>query len=160
MTVDSEILRSVMSQFATGVTVVTFPPFEEPHGITVNAFTSVSLDPPVVLFCLDHDTRSYELLDSGTVSAACVNVLSASQQELGEHFAGMTDLDDPFEGATLATTDAPVLADSLAYLDCEIREAFPVGDHTIFTADVVDAAIQSDSTPALTFFRGEWGVAE
>jgi len=160
MTVDGETLRSVMSEFATGVTVVTFPPFDAPHGITVNAFTSVSLDPPVVLFCLDHDTRSYELLASGDVSAACVNVLSADQQALGEHFAGMTALDEPFDAARQGTTGAPVFSDSAAYLDCEIRDAFPVGDHTVFTADVVDAAAQSESDPVLTFVRGAWGSVE
>lgn len=154
---DPDAFRAAMGQFSTGVTVVTFPPADDPHGITVNAFASASLDPPLVLVCLDHDTASHELLASGEVDAFCVNVLSSSQRALGEHFAGMTELADPFADSSTAVTGAPVFDDALAAFDCTLHSSFEVGDHTVYVGHV-DATTTNDRTAApLTFFRGEWG---
>jgi flavin reductase (DIM6/NTAB) family NADH-FMN oxidoreductase RutF len=153
-----ENLREVMGNFATGVTVVTFENAD--HGLTANAFSSVSLDPPLVLVCVDHDTRSYELLNSGEEDSFCVNILSEKQQHLGEYFAGMTELeDDPFEAeaSTTASTGAPIFEDSLAYVDCNVWEEVPAGDHTIYIGEVQAADVLNEETNGLTFFRGEWG---
>lgn len=158
--VEPRELRTVMATFATGVTVVTLPPADDPHGITVNAFTSVSLDPPFVLVCLDHGTRTYERIDRGATTEFCVNVLAEAQRPLAEHFAGMTEVDDPFAGATTATTGAPVLHESLAHLDCSIHETIPAGDHSIVVARVLDAAVADESARPLTFYRGDWGTIE
>lgn len=153
-------LRSVMGEFATGVTAVTLDS-EQPHGITVNAFTSVSLEPPLVLVCLDHDTEAHEKLDSGEADHYCVNILGADQQILGEHFAGMTDEElHPFEEhpTETAATGAPVFSESLGYVDCSIHETVEAGDHTIYIGRV-EAAEQLDvEQDALTFFEGEWGA--
>ncbi|MFC3476468.1 flavin reductase family protein [Halobacterium litoreum] len=154
---DPDDFRRVMGQFATGVTVVTFPPADDPHGITVNAFASASLDPPLVLVCLDHDTRSHELLASGDADAFCVNVLAADQQPVGEHFAGMTDLDEPFAGTHAASTGAPVFESALAYVDCTVHSSLAVGDHTVYVGEAADADVLDDTADPLTFFRGEWG---
>jgi flavin reductase (DIM6/NTAB) family NADH-FMN oxidoreductase RutF len=155
----SEInLRSVMGEFATGVTAVTLNG-EEAHGITVNAFSSVSLDPPLVLVCLDHDTEAHEQLQSGDADGYCVNILAADQQILGEHFADMADEGiDPFEDVptTTAETGAPIFTESLGYVDCSIHEAVEAGDHTIYIGSV-EAAEQLEDDDALTFFEGEWG---
>ena len=156
--VDSEAFREVMGSFATGVTVVTLP--DPPHGITVNAFASVSLDPPLVLVCIDHDTESYDLLDSGEVDEYCINVLAADQQHLGEYFARMTELEEnPFEAepTRTAATGSPIFEDGLAYLDCEVWKAVPAGDHTIYVGEVQDLAVLDEDAEGLTFFRGEWG---
>lgn len=152
-----ENLREVMGNFATGVNVVTFASAEQ--GLTANAFSSVSLDPPLALICVDHGTDSYELLNSGEDSF-CVNMLSADQQHLGEYFANMTELDEnPFEAeaTTTATTGAPVFEESLAYVDCEVWEAVPAGDHTVYIGEVQSADVLNPGADGLTFFRGEWG---
>lgn len=154
---DADAFRAAMGQFPTGVTVVTFPPADDPHGITVNAFASVSLDPPLVLVCLDHDTASHELLAAGDADAFCVNVLAASQRPLGEHFAGMTTLDDPFADATTAVTGAPVFEDALAAFDCTPHSSFEAGDHTVYVGRVETTVVNDHTADPLTFFRGEWG---
>lgn len=157
--VDSESFRETVGSFATGVTVVTFPS-EPPHGLTANAVSSVSLDPPLVLVCIDHDTESYDLLEEGDVDEYCINVLAEDQQHLGEYFARMTELEEnPFEAeaTTTAATGAPIFEDSLAYLDCEVWKAVPAGDHTVYIGEVQDLDVLDDETPGLTFFRSEWG---
>lgn len=151
-------LRSVMGKFATGVTAVTLDS-EPPHGITVNAFTSVSLDPPLILVCLDHDTEAHEMLASGDAEGYCVNILGAEQQILGEYFADMAEEQlAPFEEhpTTTAETGAPVFSESLGYLDCSIHEAVEAGDHTVYIGRV-EAAAELEDGPALTFYEGEWG---
>jgi len=163
--VDTDTFRSVMGQFATGVTVVTLPT-EPPHGITVNAFSSVSLDPPLVLVCIDHDTRAYELLegegdDGESADGYCVNVLTADQRDLGEHFADIVDLDrDPFEvdPTRTAVSGAPVFEDSLAYADCTVEAAHEAGDHTIYLGRVGSAAVLDPDAAPVTFHDGEWGT--
>ncbi len=157
--VDPDTFRAVMGSFATGVNVVTFPGVE--HGLTANAFSSVSLDPPLVLVCVDHGTNSYELLSEGEVDGYCINMLAADQQPLGEHFAGMNELDQsPFEteATTTAVTGATVFEDSLAYADCEIWDAVEAGDHTVYFGEVQIADILNGDADGLTFFRGEWGT--
>ena len=159
---DPDTYREAIGSFATGVTVVTFP--SDPlHGLTANAVSSVSLDPPLVLVCIDHDTESYELVESGAVDGYCINVLAADQQHLGEYFARMRELEEsPFETEPTATgaTGAPVFEESLAYLDCEVRESHPAGDHTIYVGAVQNAAVLDEEAPGLTFFRSDWGTTE
>lgn len=159
MSLDPDEFRVVMGTFATGCTVVTLPG-SPPHGMTANAFSSVSLDPPLCLVCVDHDTETYERLDSGT-EEFCVNVLTADQRDLGEHFANMIQLDeDPFEDrpTTTKATAAPVFEDSIAYLDCTVDAAHPAGDHTIYVGAIQDAAVLHGEADPLTFFRGQWGT--
>lgn len=152
-----------MGRFATGVTVVTLPG-EQPHGITVNAFSSVSLDPPLVLVCIDHGTRAYELLDGhdgDAVEGYCVNVLAADQRDLGEHFADIVDLGaDPFESepTRVEESGAPVFEESLAYADCTVETAHEAGDHTIYLGRVESAATLRPEAEPVTFYDGEWGT--
>jgi flavin reductase (DIM6/NTAB) family NADH-FMN oxidoreductase RutF len=158
--VDEDVFRRVMGQFAAGVTVVTLP--EPAHGITVNAFASLSLSPPLVLICIDHDTETHRRLADGAMGY-CVNVLAADQQALGEYFANMRELDaSPFETepTQTAVTGAPVFVSALAYLDCSIEAAHEAGDHTISVGAVEAAEVQRPEEPALTYFRGDWGTIE
>ena len=154
--------RNVMGQFAAGVTVVTLPG-DPPHGITVNAFASVSLSPPLVLVCLDHETTAHERLAASEAGEAsyCVNVLAHDQRHLGEHFANIDVLEpSPFESerTDAAVTGAPVFRDSLAYLDCTVHEAVEAGDHTIYLGAVEQAEVLRPDADALTFHRGDWGT--
>jgi flavin reductase (DIM6/NTAB) family NADH-FMN oxidoreductase RutF len=158
--VDPDEFRRVMGNFAAGVTVVTLP--EPAHGITVNAFASVSLSPMLVLICIDHDTEAYARFADGE-AGYCVNVLGADQQHLGEYFANMRELDaNPFEAeaTTEAVTGAPVFEDAIAYIDASVAAAHEAGDHTIYVGEVEAAAVQRPEAPALTYFRGEWGQVE
>ncbi len=157
MTVDGDTLREVMGNFLTGVTVVTLPT-EPPHGMTANAFSSVSLDPPLCLVCVDHGTQTYEHLTSG-IDEFCVNVLTADQQHLGEHFAGMNELEEsPFESESTRTeaTGAPVFDEALAYLDCSVDAAHEAGDHTIYVGAVEATDVQVPDADPLGFFQGRW----
>ena len=160
MPIDETEFRNVMGNFATGCTVVTFPD-TPPHGMTANAFSSVSLDPPLCLVCVDHDTTSYELLSNGEMESFAVNILERSQQDLAEYFANMTELDeDPFEDrpTTSGVEGAPIFTDSLAYADCTLHAAHPAGDHTIYVGYAEDAEILDEDGDPLTFFRGGWGT--
>jgi flavin reductase (DIM6/NTAB) family NADH-FMN oxidoreductase RutF len=159
MSVDSDAFRNVMGHFATGVTVVTLPA-ERPHGITVNAFASVSLSPPLVLICIDHGTEAYELLEDD-VDGYAVNVLAADQRELGEHFADIVELEPgPFEAEATRTEEsgAPIFEDSLAYVDCSVEAAHEAGDHTIYVGRAHSAEVLRPDTDPVTFYTGEWGT--
>jgi flavin reductase (DIM6/NTAB) family NADH-FMN oxidoreductase RutF len=162
MTVEPNQFRDVMGTFATGVTVVTFPS-EPVHGLTVNALSSLSLEPPLVLICVDHGTNTYELLEDGDVDSYCVNILSQDQRRLGEYFAGMIELDQsPFESEQTGTgeTGAPIFDDALAYLDCSIESTHPEGDHTIYVGAVETAEVQRPDAAPLTFYQGNWGTIQ
>jgi len=161
MTDISEQFRPVLGQFATGVTVVTVSTPDLDYGMTVNAFSSVSLSPPLVQFCADLETRTHDLVAEAEHYA--VNVLSADQEWLSNRFAGQQEeLDDPFEDVETfrSETGAPIIADTLAYLDCELDSAYAGGDHTIYVGRVVDLAVQDPEAAPLTFVRGEYGTIE
>lgn len=157
MSVEPEQFREVMGTFATGVTVVTLPT-EPPHGMTVNAFSSVSLKPPLCLICVDHETETYEYLSDSSGGFA-VNMLSTDQRDLAEHFADMTELEEsPFEREAVRTetTGAPIFERSLAYLDCRIDAAHRAGDHTIYVGRPTAGSLLNPDREPLTFYRGEW----
>ena len=159
---DPDQFRRVMGNFAAGVTAVTLPQAPH-HGITVNAFASVSLDPTLALICIDHDTETHERLSSGGDDGFCVNVLAGDQQHLGEHFAGMGEFEaDPFdaEPTRRAVTGAPVFEESVAYLDCSLYDALESGDHTVYIGKVEAAEVLRPEASALIYFRGEWGQIE
>lgn len=157
--VDADAFRTVLGNFATGVTVVTLPG-EEPHGITVNAFASLSLDPPVVLVSLDHGTEAHRILQETDTDSYAVNILTTEQCGLAEHFAGMVDGNNPFseEATTTETTGAPIFEDSLAAVDCTLHDTFTVGDHTIYAGRAEHAAVLDENADPLTFSRGDWGT--
>lgn len=158
MPVDGETFRSVMGSFATGVTVLT-QPGDPPHGMTVNAFSSVSLDPPLCLVCVDHSTTCYDRFEDG-VNSFAISMLAADQQDLGEHFADIAVLpESPYETRSTSTyvTDAPVFDEGLAYVDCTVDAAHEAGDHTIYVGSIEDGDVLDEDGAALTFFRGAWG---
>jgi flavin reductase (DIM6/NTAB) family NADH-FMN oxidoreductase RutF len=162
MSIKSGRFRELVGTFATGCTVVTIDG-DQLHGLTANAFSSVSLDPPLVLVCVDHETRTYDLLERGDVEGFTVNILSKAQQDLGSHFADITQLsDDPFETRTLdgVDTHAPVFDEDLAYLDCTIEDAHPAGDHTIYVGRVVEGDDLNPDADPLAFYQGKWGTVQ
>ncbi|WP_329223891.1 flavin reductase family protein [Streptomyces sp. NBC_01485] len=152
-----------MSRFATGVTVITVGT-EQLHAMTANAFTSVSLAPPSVLCSVGHGAVMHRALTSAGRFA--VNILGAGQEGLARHFAdkgrplGAAQFDG-VEWRPGERTGAPLLAGSLAWVECELTAAHSFGDHTIFIGTVLDAAhadgVHRDGGRGLLFVNGQFG---
>jgi flavin reductase (DIM6/NTAB) family NADH-FMN oxidoreductase RutF len=144
-----------MRRWASTVTVVTMRAGEQIHGLTATAFTSVSLNPPLVLVCIQNDSRSDALLREGRCFA--VNFLTEDQRELSDRFAGRTPVADRFEGVPhqVVATGAPVLTQALAYLDCTVAGAYWGGDHTIYLGLVEAAGVLREGAPLL-YFEGDY----
>jgi flavin reductase (DIM6/NTAB) family NADH-FMN oxidoreductase RutF len=154
MPVDPEALRAVMRHWTTGVTVLTTRDGAQIHGMTVNAFTSVSLEPALVLVCIERVVRTRGLVQNSRVFA--ISFLREGQELISNRFAGrQTDVSDRFEGLSTFTalTGSPILADNLGYLDCVVTAAYAAGSHTIFLAEVVDAKVQNSQRPLVYFDR-------
>ena len=146
-----------MGQFATGVTIITVDLEGEVHGMTANAFTSVSLDPMLVLVCVDHTTRTHAHLHAKKRFG--INMLCDDQRRISEYYARPERTHEHAEeeaGARFDRTQhgTPVLHGALAYLECKLHSAQDAGDHTIFIAEVEDVVIR-DGQPLL-FFRGKY----
>lgn len=159
MSVDPSTFRQVMGRFATGVTIVTTAHGDQRAGITVNAFCSVSLDPPLVLVCIEHRNYTHDLItDSG---AFAVNFLDSEQADVSRCFASQGDarLTDFCGVATHpVATGAPVFDQCLAYVDCRVTAVYPGGDHSIIIGRV-EALGSSDAHPLL-YYRARYGRLE
>lgn len=152
MSVDQLEFRRVMGHFATGVTVVTTHDGDgKLSGLTANAVASVSLEPPMILVCVDKTSDSYPMF--GASNCFAVNILSNEQETLSRRFAKSGG--DKFTGIgfRLGVTGAPLLSDTIAHLECTIRHAFDAGDHTIYVGEAVDVGVSSEEDPLL-YFRG------
>ncbi len=148
--------RAVMRHWATGITLITCEAPKGLHGITVNSFTSLSLDPPLALVCIDQKAKaSHEIPAAGHF---VVNFLGQDSQEVSDRFAGRRpELADPFTGLSIGRTPAghPMLPQALAYLDCTLRENLPGGDHLILVGDVISATVLRSGDPLL-FYGGTY----
>ncbi|MBZ0289490.1 MAG: flavin reductase family protein [Anaerolineae bacterium] len=157
MPVDNALFKRVMRQWASGVTVITTLSGDKLIGVTASAFNSLSADPPLVLVCLSRKLYTHRVVEEAGVFA--VNILSAGQIEIGKRFAGMyPQIYERFAGLvhTIAVTGCPILADTAGWLDCEVRAAYPGGDHTIFVGEVV-AANASEHVEPLVYHSHRWG---
>ena len=150
-------LRNAMGSFLTGVTIVTTRnEVGEPYGLTVNSFNSVSLDPPLVLWSLDHATDKTHLFRKS--AGFVVNVMAADATDMIWRFAKAET--DRFNGADWqwGPTNQPVLNEAIVSFECRLWAEYPGGDHAIFVGEVVNIA-QSDGAPA-AFFKGKLGAYE
>ncbi len=157
MTLDPEQLRHAMRAWTSGVTVVTAAHDGERHGMTVSSFTSVSLEPPLVIISLHTESRTHRLVHAA--GAFAVNILFADQGALSERFAGRASEDeDRFAGLEIEmlTTGAPVLKDALARLDCRVTQVISAGMNTIFLAEVVAARGEGEGQPLVYHNRKYW----
>jgi flavin reductase (DIM6/NTAB) family NADH-FMN oxidoreductase RutF len=157
MSLNASEFRKAMGCFATGVTIITVDLEGEVHGMTANAFASVSLDPMLVLVCVDASTRTHAHLHAKKRFG--INVLCEDQRAISEYYARPERTHEQAEaeaGARFERTahGTPVLNGSLAYLECRLRSAEDAGDHTIFIAEVEDVVVR-DGEPLL-FFRGKY----
>lgn len=148
---DPKLLRSVMGQFATGVTVVTFVADGQPAGMTANAFMSVSLDPPLILVSIRNASRFNQFVGQGVRYG--VNFLAESQRWLSGHFGGR-----PQEDAELPFTyhrDTPLLDGSLVQLVARTVDVHPAGDHLLYIGEIEHLNIGEQRKPLL-FFGGRY----
>lgn len=154
MAIGSEEFRDALRKWASGVTVVTTKDRDgDWHGITVSAFTSVSLQPPLVLICIDKFTGSHHAFVES--QHFVVNVLSDRQENLSRQFA--TPLLDKFDNVEFTQTanGVPVLEGALCNLECRMVLSYEGGDHTIFIGEIEKAAIRNGKP--LLYFQGNYG---
>ncbi len=154
MSFDARALRQALGSFPTGVAVVTAG--EGKHvGITVNSFTSVSLDPPLVLWCIDRNSNRFEAFTQAT--AFTISILGAAHEAVSSRLA--TPGSHHLEGIDLLPTELgpPALADALAWFACRREAVYEGGDHLILIGRVIHFARHEAGTP-LVFFRGRYGA--
>ncbi|KXK59082.1 flavin reductase [Micromonospora rosaria] len=153
-------LRAVMGMFATGVTVVTSGR-DLPHGMTANAFTSVSLDPAMVLVCVKRSSVMHDtVLAQGTFA---VSILGAEQEGLARYFANSSRPRDEREFETVPChpgpqTGTPIVAGNVAWVECKLAAVYDGGDHSIFLGSVL-ATGRGETSDALLFHGGRFGRA-
>ncbi|MEO8496604.1 MAG: flavin reductase family protein [Planctomycetota bacterium] len=153
MTFDPKEQRRILGKFATGVTVASTKVGDETWGMTANAVTSLSLDPPLVILCVQKDAHSRDKFEEGGCFA--LNILSAQQQELSDRFAFKGPKDFSGLETTTAETGAPILKDALGWVDCKLKEILPGGDHDIFIGEIVAGGASDEGAPLL-YYGGKY----
>jgi len=166
MGISSAEFRRALGAFATGVTIITVS-HESPgeaskiEGMTANAFTSVSLDPPLVLVCVDHDARTHAHLHARKRFG--INVLAESHAAISKYYADPArtpslthDRAEAEAGARFSHTQhgTPILDGAIAYLECRLQTTYEAGDHTIFIAEVEEVVVREGEP--LIWFRGRY----
>jgi flavin reductase (DIM6/NTAB) family NADH-FMN oxidoreductase RutF len=159
VSVSAEEFKEGLSHWASGVTIVTAAWGGKVHGMTVSAFSSVSLDPPLVLVCADKASNTLPLIEAGACFA--VSILAEDQLELSNRFASKKDEWRRFEGLECerGPTGAPFIPGALATLDCRVRSAHEAGDHVIYVGEVEHILIR-DKAPLLYFHHRYHGMGE
>jgi 3-hydroxy-9,10-secoandrosta-1,3,5(10)-triene-9,17-dione monooxygenase reductase component len=158
MPVTAVAFRKALAHWASGVAIVTAASGERVHGMTVSAFCSVSLDPPLVLVCADKTSITLELIEEGRVFAA--NLLGAGQEALSDRFASKKDEHRRFEGLAWrrGVTGAPILPGVLAVLDCRVVAGHDAGDHVIYVGRVETVEVATGA-PLLYYGGAYHGLA-
>lgn len=151
---DSKAYRKALGGFGTGVALVAAHDAQgRAHGMIINSLTSVSLNPPIVLWCLANASQAFEVFT--TCPSFSINILGAGDEALVQQFSKKGDRIIPPEQYCTVETGAPVLAAAVATLDCRIRDRIQMGDHEVIFGDV--AAYKADADiDALGFFRGRF----
>jgi flavin reductase (DIM6/NTAB) family NADH-FMN oxidoreductase RutF len=157
MPVEPDDLRAAMRQWATGVTVVTSHFEGARHGMTVNSFSSVSLEPPLVIVSLERTTRTHRLVELSGVFG--ITILAVGQQNISDCFAGrLSDAEDRFQGLKTFSliTGSLLLEGGLAFIDCKVASTYEAGTHTLFVAEAVQVQVSQASakrSPLLYYNR-------
>ena len=158
MTIDKDTFRSVLGRFASGITVVTTRDADgHDVGMTVSAFCSVSLHPPLIQACIDHTASMYDALRQ--TERFGISILASDQEALARRFAAM-DSARRFDGIGYLRGESGVvlLLDALAHLECRLVARHAAGDHTIFVGEV-ESAMARDARPLL-YYRGGYAQLE
>lgn len=153
---DRERFRAVLGRFTTGVVAVAAlgEQDSQPVGLAVNSFTSVSLDPPLVLFCIAHSSTSWPRIRSA--ERFCINILGEGQREISKRFA--TSGSDKFRGIGWTSTPngTPILEGAIAWLECSVGTEYEEGDHTVVVSRVHHLDAHHDDGPLISY-RGSYG---
>ena len=157
MPVTPDAIRQLLGCRAASVAIVTARAGERVHGMTVTAFTEVSLEPPLVLVCADRTSNTHPVIEKGGVFA--LNLLAGDQAALSNRFASKKDEERRFEGVAWETeaTGAPILPGTLGALDCRVVAAHDGGDHVIYVGRVEAIRCQPEREPLL-YQRGAYGA--
>lgn len=154
MPANPEELRQAMRHWSTGVTIVSAQHNNRRHGMTVSSFTSLSLDPPLVLVSLEQVTKTHRLVQQAGYFG--VTILEETQLQISDRFAGrITDYRDRFDGLETFTlvSGAPLLAHGLAWLDCRVVVTYQAGNHTVFIGEVLAVKSVDAGQPLLYYNR-------
>lgn len=157
MTLDPEQLRNAMRAWTTGVAVVTAAHDGQRYGMTVNSFTSISLEPPLICVTLKRLTHTYELVERSGEFA--VTILSDEQKPLSDRFAGkIPDVHDRFDGVETETLllNAPLIKGGLAFFNCRVVNSHPAGENMLVVAEVVAARGKEAGDPLVYHNRVYW----
>lgn len=159
MSIEAEAMRHIMRLWATGVTVVTTANGERRHGLTVSSFTSVSVEPALILVCLHKGVEALDIIEESGVFA--VSLLGEDQAGISNQFAGVVELPEGADrfhevAITTAETGAPILADAIAWMDCKVHAVHDGGTNMIVVGEVVAAVRKADAEalPLIYFNRG------
>lgn len=156
--IDGATYRQVLGHFPTGVTVITATTEEGPVGLAVGSFASLSLDPPLVLFCPGGTSSSWPKIRA--TGSFCVNILGADQEHISRVFASKdADKFASLEWSRTKATGSPLIDGVLGWIDCDIEEVLPGGDHDICVGRVRDLG-SNDASGPLVFYRGGYGRFE
>ncbi len=157
MTLNSEDLRAAMRAWSAGVTVVAAAYEGSRHGMTVNSFTSISLEPATITVSLQTSSRTHELVTKSGVFG--LTMLSVGQSKISDLFAGrMPEVEDRFADLEVGTlvTGAPLIVGGLAWLDCRVVHSYNAGTNTLFIAEVVAARGNGEGVPLIYHNREYW----
>lgn len=156
MPIRTDAFKAALSRWATGVTIVTARDGDTVHGMTVSAFTEVSLEPPLVLVCADKSSNTLPVIEAGGVFA--VNILARDQEALSNKFASKKDEWKRFEGLDVETgvTGAPLLPGVVANLDCRVVVSHEHGDHVVYVGEVHE--VRNFDREPLLYFGGGYGA--
>ncbi len=154
---DAATYRTVLGHFATGVAIVTAVDGEEPVGMACNSFTSVSLDPALVLFCAAKSSSTWPRIQRAGRWAA--NILAEDGEEICRLFAEKGAARFAHMAYSLGRTGAPILDDALAFVDCETVAEHDAGDHLVVVGKVLELGYAAEGKPLL-FYRGGYGRFE
>jgi flavin reductase (DIM6/NTAB) family NADH-FMN oxidoreductase RutF len=154
MPIEADAFKRTLSRWASGVTIVTSQHDGVVHGMTVSAFASVSLAPPLVLICVAKSSNTYGFIRDGRTFG--VSILAEGQEDLSNRFASKEEEDRRFEGleCTVGPTGCPRIPGAVATLDCRVVRETDAGDHVIYLGEVVDLAVTD--LPPLVYHRGSY----
>ena len=154
MSLDGREFRNALGSFPTGVCIITTAPDgEEPFGMTVNSFASVSLDPPLVLWSLQNNSECYTSFEKA--DKYCVNILSSDQENLSNLYAKKGNHTLAKDHYRIGKTGNPVLRNAIASFECRIWARYPGGDHIILVGEVLEMDVRPTGKPLL-FHAGQY----
>ncbi len=161
MTLEAENLRVAMRAWSAGVTVVATAHEGQRHGMTVNSFTSISLEPAAITISLKTGSRTYDLVSLSRVFG--LTMLSKTQSKISDIFAGrFPEIEDRFADVQVETlvTGSPLIVGGLAWLDCRVVETYNAGMNTLFIAEVLAARGSEDGQPLVYHDRKYWQLSQ